>query len=254
MELRFERGMGSRRSRLLAGLWLGCCACSSGGDSATAPDEEVGSAGAHGDVQPDAADGGLGGTAAPPGAGDPPSETSDAAERDAGLSVAGDAATPSDAGEAPLRSKVVLAVPDSWQPVPLESDPFEDPPESVRCDEGAVAAEYLGGEFVLGVDTGGCNYLTMTQPIRSAVPEGATVVVRVWHFALTAPAPATAHVAILLDGLAIVDERVEIPHEGQLIKREVQLERTIASGAPAHFHLHNHGENSWALVEVSAAP
>ena len=44
---------------------------------------------------------------------------------------------------------------------------------------------------------------------------------------------------------------------GKLVKpyhefQQVRAERAIPAGAAVLFHLHNHGANSWALVEVSA--
>ncbi|MDB4974017.1 MAG: hypothetical protein JWN48_2358, partial [Myxococcaceae bacterium] len=80
---------------------------------------------------------------------------------------------------------------------------------------------------------------------------GETLKVRLWHFELSAPEPATAHVAVLVDGLAILDETVPIPAAGGLLIKELRVPRPIPAGAPVYFHLHNHGANSWALVEVS---
>jgi hypothetical protein len=59
---------------------------------------------------------------------------------------------------------------------------------------------------------------------------------------------------IRVDGLSVLDERIPIPKPGGLIVRELRVERDIPAGAPVYFHLHNHGANSWALVEVSAGP
>jgi len=58
----------------------------------------------------------------------------------------------------------------------------------------------------------------------------------------------------MVDGVFLLDTRVAIPAPGGLIKSELRIDRPIAAGAPIYFHLHNHGQNSWALVEVSAGP
>jgi hypothetical protein len=136
--------------------------------------------------------------------------------------------------------------------VDAAADPFDDRPPNVDCSTAGVAAETLSGERVLGVETGLCNYLTATQPTQRAVAARELIKVRLWHFELSAPEPAEAHVCVLIDGLRILDERVPIPQAGGLIVRRSVAERAIPAGAPVYFHLHNHGANSWALVEVSA--
>jgi hypothetical protein len=113
-------------------------------------------------------------------------------------------------------------------------------------------SEALGGDDAFSVDTGRCSYLTVMQPALRAVAAGEVLQVRLWHFDLTAFEPAEAHAAVLVDGLALLDERVPIPSPGGLLVKEVPAERVIPAGAPVYFHLHNHGTNSWSLVEVSA--
>lgn len=152
----------------------------------------------------------------------------------------------------PVRGSVVA--PEHWRQLTSAEDPFDDRPPLVSCMSVAVMAETLGGEPVLDVDTGGCSYVTALQPTLREIATGEVIQVRVWHFELTAPEPAEAHVALVIDGLHVVDERVMIPQPGGLMTAKLRVTRTIAAGAPAYFHLHNHGTNNWALVEVSAGP
>lgn len=147
-----------------------------------------------------------------------------------------------------------LLAPAHWQLLDAGEDPFKDGPAMIDCLAGAVVAEDLGGENVLGVDTGFCNYVTARQATLRAVAVGEVVKVRLWHFELSAPEPAEAHALVQIDGLRVLDDRIPIPSPGGLTVREMRVERAIAAGAPAYFHLHNHGANSWALVEVSAGP
>jgi hypothetical protein len=155
---------------------------------------------------------------------------------------------------APTLARSALLVPWRWSPVEAAEDPFDDRPPLVSCATSAVMEETLGEEEALGVDTSGCNYLTAMQPTEREVAANELITVRVWHFALTAPEPAEAHVALVVDGIQVLDERVAIPQPGGLIKKQTRVSRAIPAGATAYFHLHNHGENSWALVEVSAGP
>jgi hypothetical protein len=161
---------------------------------------------------------------------------------------------PRDADTASGGARASLVLPELWAPLDPASDPFDDQPPLVSCSWLGVMPETLSEERVLGVDTGGCNYLSAVQPTQRAVAAGETLKVRLWHFELNAPAESAAHAALLVDGLLILNARVPIPSPGGLIVEEVRAERAIAPGAPVHFHLHNHGANTWALVEVSAGP
>jgi hypothetical protein len=114
--------------------------------------------------------------------------------------------------------------------------------------------ELLSGERALGVDTGTCPYLTASQATKRTIAIGETIKVRLWHFELNAPEAAEAHAALLVDGIEVLNEVLPIPQAGGLIVRQIRVARAVPMGAPALFHLHNHGANSWALVEVSAGP
>jgi hypothetical protein len=177
----------------------------------------------------------------------------DAGVLDAGVS-ASSAAARSDTGAATVRVRTNLVLPELWTPLDAGQDPFDDRPAVVDCSPLAVMTETLGGERVLGVDTGGCNYLSAAQATLRDVVAGEILKVRLWHFELSAPEPAEAHAVVLVDGLAVLDERVTIPQSGGLIVKQMRAERAVAAGSPVYFHLHNHGTNSWALVEVSAGP
>lgn len=160
-----------------------------------------------------------------------------------------DAATTSasDAGSASLIDHQL------WKVAANELDPFSDGPVGARCEPRGVMSELLADEPVFSIDTGVCSYLTVTQPSQRDIAAGERIKVRLWHFALSAPTPAEAHAAVLVDGIPVLDERVPIPAPGGLLSRELRVDRAVARGAPVHFHLHNHGANSWSLVEVSVA-
>jgi hypothetical protein len=224
---------------LVAALALPAC---SAGPSSSQPDEADRAApslpprdaGAHDELATDA------------------SVSGDAAAFDAGVGAGRDASASSD-GAAPARmSRASLVMHELWTRVEPQQDPFDDRPPLVECRSAASMAETLNSEPVFSVDTESCNYLTVTQRTLRDVAAGETLKVRLWHFALSAPAPAEAHAAVVIDGLFVLDERVPIPHDGELIPRQLTVTRAIPAGAAVYFHLHNHGGNSWALVEVSS--
>ena len=158
--------------------------------------------------------------------------------------------------DAPARERAAIVNPELWVLVERADDPFDDRPASAStdCVPAAVMAEDLAGERVLGVDTGSCSYVTTVQLSQREVVSGEVIHVRVWHFELTASEPAQAHVAVVVDGIDVLNERVMIPQPGGLITTQLQVTRAIPAGARVYFHLHNHGANNWALVEVSAGP
>ncbi len=152
------------------------------------------------------------------------------------------------------RARVDLVDAEEWQLVEEADDPFEDRPDGFRCLEASYRAQDLGGERVFDVETDTCEYITVTQPSLADVLAGDFLKARVFHFDLRAPSPAEAHVAIGIGSDVPVDVRVPIPSEGALIGPVWQAPRDIAAGTPVYFHLHNHGTNSWAMVELSSGP
>jgi hypothetical protein len=169
--------------------------------------------------------------------------------------LAADAAAPSaPPGPPPHATRISLIDPTRWTQLSQGEDPFADRLPEVACAPDAAVPEVLSETLAYGVDTGRCNYLTARQTTLTHVAAGESVVIRLWHFELDAPNPGEAHAVALLDGLPLLDRRIPIPSPGGLVKVEVPIDRAIAAGAPVHFHLHNHGANSWALVEVSTGP
>jgi hypothetical protein len=166
-----------------------------------------------------------------------------------------DGRAPADAASVPIpRVRTSLIDHTDWRVLDPHEDPFVDRPSQSVCGPEGVSVTALAGELSYDIETGTCNYITAVQSTQRAVTAGELLKLRVWHFELTAPAPAEAHVVVMVDGVFLLDTRVAIPAPGGLIKSELRIDRPIAAGAPIYFHLHNHGQNSWALVEVSAGP
>ena len=177
----------------------------------------------------------------------------------------GSVASQFDAGQPDGRALAEASVPVSrirtslidhtdWRVLGPEEDPFTDRSAQSVCGSEGVSVTSLAGELSYDIETGPCNYITAVQLTQRPVTIGELLKLRVWHFELTAPAPAEAHVVLVVDGVYLLDTRVAIPASGGLIKSELRIDRPIAAGSPIYFHLHNHGQNSWALVEVSAGP
>jgi hypothetical protein len=165
-----------------------------------------------------------------------------------------DASVADDKVSAPVRARGTIIEAERWEVVSEADDPFSDRMPEVSCAEDAYMTELLANEQVFSVDTGRCHYITARQSALRAVDKGEWLKARVWHFALSAGESATAHVALHLGDSSVLDETVPIPAAGGLLAVEVEAPQAFAAGTPVFFHLHNHGDNSWALVELSAGP
>lgn len=117
------------------------------------------------------------------------------------------------------------------------------------CDRSAWDYEELGGEPSLAIDSRKCNYLTITQPGRTAVAAGSSLWLRLWHFSLTG-SPANAHIALQIGNTLVWQAEIAIPAAGGLLTPTIPLPRAIAAGEPVYFHFQNHGENSYNLLDV----
>jgi hypothetical protein len=160
----------------------------------------------------------------------------------AGCSEAGDAGT-----------TTMVIDPDGWEVLDGAADPFAaERPGEAACDPSAVTQEVFGGEPALEVWTGLCDWVSVTQPLLAAVPAGAEVTLRLWHFELTAPAPGSARLAVAIDGEPVWQTTLVIPAASGLVRETWTLPRAAAAGAPIVFHLDNHGANTYALLEISA--
>jgi hypothetical protein len=141
----------------------------------------------------------------------------------------------------------------AWTPAARELDVFADHrPAEVECETPmgyAVEAGPYGD--VLEVDTGWCNYLTVTQPVRDSIRAGEEIEIRIWHFELFAPEPATAHLGVGLGGAPAWTAEVEIPSPSGLILEVFPAPAEVAAGEPIQFHLHNHGLNSWQILSIT---
>lgn len=138
-------------------------------------------------------------------------------------------------------------------------DPWsEHAPDPIDCSALAWSYETSGGSPSLEVRTGSCNYLVVQQETVADALAGDLIQVRLWHFDLISVDAATAHAALRIGNVDVFEAEVDIPAsqpvDAEMLVQEVTLSEDLPRGAPAVFHLHNHGENTWNLVEISANP
>jgi hypothetical protein len=149
-----------------------------------------------------------------------------------------------------------LVAADAWLPAPPERDVFvAKKPETVECVpiDGYEPIDF-GGYPAFEVHTDACNYLTVEQPLLDDVVAGEYVNVRLWHWDLRAPEPAVGYTAVALEGEVRWEYEVEIPAESTLASSGWVTDHALAAGTLVQFHVHNHGINSWNLIEITAEP
>lgn len=141
-----------------------------------------------------------------------------------------------------------LVFADAWTPTRREHDPLvEHRPATVICPGSAWGEEF----GVFEVNTAGCNYLSVEQPLAAAIAVGDPLRVQLWWQTLFASEPAIGHVAVSIDDLVVWEIEVEIP--GPADARALSFESPIAAepGATVGLHVHNHGANSWTVAEFA---
>jgi hypothetical protein len=138
-----------------------------------------------------------------------------------------------------------------WTEVDAAGDPFEDRPDVVACAPEGWGPASLDGEASLRLETRRCRYLTVRQESKAELRRGEQLRIRLVHLQLSAPEPAEAHVGVQIGGGIRWSARVGIPRDPGVVTGELPVDRFVPAGVPIVFHLHDQGENSWNLVELS---
>jgi hypothetical protein len=136
-----------------------------------------------------------------------------------------------------------------WIETPATDDPLADHrPPNVQCGGG-----WLVEGARLEVDTGLCNYLSLSAPLLAPIEAGDRLQIRLWWSQLAAIEPAEAHVALTLEDDMLWDLRVPIPGDADAVDVSFDAPRSYSAGSDVHFHLHNHGSNNWSFAGLSHA-
>jgi len=146
---------------------------------------------------------------------------------------------------APPRYEALVEL-DAWSDVTRKDDPF------VTARDAADDCVLSGFRFEpdqrwLEVDTGACNWVTLSAPARYAVDVGQLVRLRVSHYDLDAAAPTTAELRVRFGDCDAWSKSIEIPSPASVDEEELASPCALAEGAAAFFHVHNHGQNTYQL-------
>lgn len=130
-------------------------------------------------------------------------------------------------------------------------DPWTDRPAEVDCPPAARSIEVdTEGIPSLEIDTGACNYLSLSQPLLLDVKEGDTVELRLFHDTLYALEPARAHSGVVIGDWVLWDREEPIPTTAVDWRPKLVAPRDFDAGVPVLLHLHNHGENTWNFYSL----
>ena len=136
---------------------------------------------------------------------------------------------------------------DAWTPqVPALDSLADHRPTQLQCPTNS----WYNEDGALEVETGYCNYLSLTQPSLAEIRQGDTLHLVLWHADLAFEQAATAHVAVSVAGTLVWEAEVAIPVEANIYDVRLPVGFDAPRGSAVEFHLHNHGYNSWTLLEL----
>ncbi|MEM7436010.1 MAG: hypothetical protein AAF436_12715 [Myxococcota bacterium] len=96
-----------------------------------------------------------------------------------------------------------------------------------------------------------CNWVTLEQPSLRPIRAGDEIEVRAFHFPLNAPFGGTARIAFVVGDVLAVEESVQIPQPFNFINASWVATKDFPEGTPILFHVDNHGNNEYGLVEAN---
>jgi len=136
-------------------------------------------------------------------------------------------------------------------------DPADDvvwpaPGDAALCGPDDVQVQPIGDALALEIDTRlGCGWATATQPTLRDLRVGDRLQTQVFYFPQSTFPTAQADVAIAIDDEIVLSEVLAIPAPSGLLQPVITIDRDIDAGAAVQFHIGNHGDNSWNLVELA---
>jgi len=119
-------------------------------------------------------------------------------------------------------------------------------PGTVECPDNS----WYNEDGALEVETGFCNYLSVAQPSLAPISAGDTLHLVLWHGNLAFNRPASAHAAITVDGNVVWQANVDIPSDAEIFDLRIPVDFDAPAGRVVEYHLHNHGYNTWTLLQL----
>ena len=135
---------------------------------------------------------------------------------------------------------------EGWSTVARADDPFVTDPEAAPACVGPGFR--LEPDFEqLELDTGLCNWVTLTGKALFDVRAGQQLQLRFSHYNLDAAAPATAELALAFPDCDVWAKQIAIPGAAAVYKEQFASPCALKAGQSVLFHLHNHGQNTYQV-------
>jgi len=148
----------------------------------------------------------------------------------------------------PIEMQSSLFDHDQWEETPAVDDPLPDhQPDTISCDTSSWRRE---GDTV-EVETQECNYLSLQQPALVGVSPQDELAFVAWHSDLWSGEDGEAHLAVLFDAEVVWETVVSIPADASVFDVTFSSPAGLALGDPVRLHLHNHGGNTWNILDLS---
>lgn len=149
--------------------------------------------------------------------------------------------------DTPIVQADALVDVNEWTPLTAAQDSrSEHRPAEIVCPSNSWYEE----DGALEVETGFCNYLGVGQPSKVAISATDTLHLVLWHGNLAFEEPATGHVAVTIDGRTVWEREVAIPTNAKIYDERIPLDFDAPEGSLVEFHVHNHGYNTWTLLQL----
>jgi hypothetical protein len=179
-----------------------------------------------------------------------PARAATAALAAIGLLVGCSANEPTPTGMPPQTFQTLVPL-EGWSGVARDADPFiEDPSATPVCVGPGFRLEPI--DDWLEIDTGQCNWVTLTGSAEAAVGEGQLLALTVSHFNLEAGAPAEAHLRLMLGECPAWSKMIAIPGAAAVYEEQFASPCALAASDRILFHLDNHGQNTYQLQDLSS--
>ena len=146
------------------------------------------------------------------------------------------------------KTQISLVEGDRW----VIADPTIDPfihhlgVDRIACSRSSYGEEYSGVE----VNTGRCDYITLTQNLPHQIKVGDHLQVIAWHNPLYIPKISEAHIALSLGTYTLWQKDIILPSDAQHWDEEFISPIHAEIDTPIFVHIRNHGNNTWTFYDL----
>jgi len=141
-----------------------------------------------------------------------------------------------------------------WEAIAPGDDPIADSALNAadQCTDEALTVEITDDGLYLDLDTTDCDWLTVTQTTIAPLQAGDTM--RVWAFRwpnLVAEGKGLLRLSAGNPPVTLWEHQPDLPQDrSELYYEDVTMTRGVPTGTPLYWHVSNHGQNVWSLVNI----